>query len=351
MFNDPAETEAEIQHFDNVVRAFQQYRLHSLTSLAKKRRDVQSMSSEHLALVGGTLSSKLASAEFCVNHNAEVIATMLHDQDFETVREGSVRESDMDKVKTTLRQFARDWSDMGRKEREEAYDPILLELETRFPNLSTEERGALRVLVPGAGLGRLAFDIVKKGFSCQGNEFSFFMLLASNFILNRAKKRQEFEVYPWIHSFSNHLSTIAQFQSAHIPDVVPGGIPKTADFSMVAGDFLAIYNSPDNEGAWDVIVTCFFVDTAKNILEYVDTIHHALKSTGLWINIGPLLYHWEGMESHMSIELTLQEFKDLVVAKGFRLENERNIATTYTSNPTSMLKYVYDCAYFCAVKE
>ncbi|RUS32778.1 hypothetical protein BC938DRAFT_474346, partial [Jimgerdemannia flammicorona] len=32
------------------------------------------------------------------------------------------------------------------------------------------------VLVPGAGLGRLAFDIAKEGFSCQGNEFSFYMV-------------------------------------------------------------------------------------------------------------------------------------------------------------------------------
>jgi hypothetical protein len=48
-------------------------------------------------------------------------------------------------------------------------------------------RAGIKVLVPGAGLGRLAFDIAKSGFSTQGNEFSFYMLLASNFILNRYK--------------------------------------------------------------------------------------------------------------------------------------------------------------------
>ena len=41
------------------------------------------------------------------------------------------------------------------------------------------------VLVPGSGLGRLAFDIAKLGFVCEGNEFSLHMLMASNFIINK----------------------------------------------------------------------------------------------------------------------------------------------------------------------
>ena len=41
------------------------------------------------------------------------------------------------------------------------------------------------VLVPGAGLGRLAHEIARRGYSCQGNEFSLFMLFASHFVLNK----------------------------------------------------------------------------------------------------------------------------------------------------------------------
>ena len=47
------------------------------------------------------------------------------------------------------------------------------------------DRGEVNVLVPGAGLGRLSYEVAKRGFSCQGNEFSLFMLFASNFVLNR----------------------------------------------------------------------------------------------------------------------------------------------------------------------
>ena len=43
----------------------------------------------------------------------------------------------------------------------------------------------IRVLVPGAGLGRLAHEIARLGFTCQGNEWSFYMLCAAHFVLNR----------------------------------------------------------------------------------------------------------------------------------------------------------------------
>lgn len=43
----------------------------------------------------------------------------------------------------------------------------------------------VKVLVPGAGLGRLPYEIAKRGYTCQGNEFSLFMLFTSNFVLNK----------------------------------------------------------------------------------------------------------------------------------------------------------------------
>lgn len=40
---------------------------------------------------------------------------------------------------------------------------------------------------------------------------------------------------------------------------------------MCAGDFLeAMKNDTER---WDVIVTIFFIDTAINVLDYIDTIH------------------------------------------------------------------------------
>jgi len=51
--------------------------------------------------------------------------------------------------------------------------------------LVCSQASEVSVLVPGAGLGRLAFEIACLGYTCEGNEFSLFMLFASNFVLNK----------------------------------------------------------------------------------------------------------------------------------------------------------------------
>jgi carnosine N-methyltransferase len=178
-----------------------------------------------------------------------------------------------------LKQFVRDWSVEGKNERDTTYNPILDELESIYKNIPFEERGKIKILVPGAGLGRLVYEVVAKGFSCQGNEFSFFMLLASNYILNQVKEPLSIPIYPWIHQHCNMPSAEIQTAEVRIPDVlISDGVPSTADFSMVAGDFIEVYSEPHQLQAWDVIVTCFFIDTNKNFLKYLQVISKALKS-------------------------------------------------------------------------
>lgn len=89
----------------------------------------------------------------------------------------------MDKVVTTLKQIVRDWSNDGKQERDICYRPILNDLNELYDSIG--EKRKISILVPGCGLGRLAFEIAKLGFKCEGNEFSMFMLITSNFILNK----------------------------------------------------------------------------------------------------------------------------------------------------------------------
>ena len=72
-------------------------------------------------------------------------------------------EHDMDKLRSTLKQFVRDWSLEGRTERAACYEPMKESLLAHFNDKTEVEKAALRVLVPGAGLGRLAFDIANLG--------------------------------------------------------------------------------------------------------------------------------------------------------------------------------------------
>ena len=115
-----------------------------------------------------------------------------------------VEVKDIIKMRSTLRLFTRDWAIDGIDERSSTYKPILNELKKFFENKTKKEfQEGINILVPGAGLGRLMYEIAKLGFKSQGNEFSYYMLLCSNFIFNNTTKKDEFILQPFIHSFSN----------------------------------------------------------------------------------------------------------------------------------------------------
>lgn len=76
---------------------------------------------------------------------------------------------------------------------------------------------------------------------------------------------------------------------------------------------------------------------------------------GLWINMGPLLYHWagEGLDERYqrSIELTWEEVRHVMVeGYGFEMKKEETRTCTYAANQASMMKTVYECVLFTAVK-
>lgn len=98
---------------------------------------------------------------------------------------------------------------------------------------------------------------------------------------------------------------------------------------MVAGDFVEVYGEEQHIEKWDCIVTCFFIDTAKNILEYIEIFHRILKPGGLWINIGPLLYHYENSPGEMSIELSLDQVKCAIKETGFLFQVFYMLAIDY----------------------
>lgn len=114
-------------------------------------------------------------------------------------------------------------------------------------------RSPIKILVPGAGLGRLAFEFAKRGYHCQGNEFSYYMLITSNYFLNRVESVNQFELFPFIHQFSNVWEVADQLRAVKIPDIIPQGLPEGSDFSMTAGDFLEVYG-----GQRGTLVFCFF---------------------------------------------------------------------------------------------
>jgi carnosine N-methyltransferase len=207
---------------------------------------------------------------------------------------GKATSSDLEKARSTLRQFYRDWSKEGLAERESCCGPVIRALQAEQ---STRSGAKMRVLVPGAGLGRLVFDLCCAGFHTEGNEISFHQLLASSYILNYCPTARAHTLFPWAHSFSNHKTRADHLQSVQVPDLHPGGIlggvENAGEMSMSASDFLLLYGDEAHRDSFDAVVTLFFLDTAPNIIRYIEAIKNCLRPGGILVNMGPLLWHFE----------------------------------------------------------
>jgi carnosine N-methyltransferase len=229
------DVEEEERHFATVIRTFSHYAQYSLSANNRRRKDLYSLQkSDQDVLNDLGYKEKLEAIDKAILVNASFLGQIVedpeifgHDLDEETNLADSATESDdiagssqqsssrshshshptghshshggrsnqtrtykpsdsdMDKLRSTLKQFVRDWSEEGKQERESCYKPMKDALIEYFAAVPPEARSNLRILVPGAGLGRLAYDIAKLGFTCQGNEFSHYMLLSSYFILNK----------------------------------------------------------------------------------------------------------------------------------------------------------------------
>ncbi|KAF1406793.1 Carnosine N-methyltransferase, partial [Eudyptes chrysocome] len=295
----------------------------------------------------------------CIDHNQEILQTIVNDcvhmfenKEYGEDGRGKITPAstfDMDKLKSTLKQFVRDWSEEGKPERDSCYQPIISEIVKNFPK-ERWDFSKVNILVPGAGLGRLAWEIAMLGYACQGNEWSLFMLFSSNFVLNRCSEINSCKLYPWIHQFSNNRRSADQIRPIYFPDVDPHSLPSGSNFSMTAGDFQEIYSECNT---WDCIATCFFIDTAHNVIDYIDTIWKILKPGGIWINVGkcPLLYHFENLGNELSIELSYEDIKNVILQYGFHIEVEKeSVLSTYTVNELSMMKYYYECVLFVVRK-
>lgn len=291
---------------------------------------------------------------------------------------GMAKHADVEKARSTLRQFFRDWSAEGASERQRSYGPVMQALADEQARRPGEQ---LRVLVPGAGLGRLVFDLCCAGYASEGNEISYHQLLASSYILNYTEAAGQHTIYPWVHSFSNHPTRARHLQACGVPDVHPGQTLQTLQTStfqgtmaMCAADFLCLYGDADHADTYDAVTCVFFLDTAPNLIRYLETIRHCLRPGGLLINVGPLLWHFEnhapgnhgrdddgdgehdagsssGIADPGSFELTDDEVMALVARLGFRIETrETGRETPYIHDEQSMLQTVYRSSFWVARK-
>lgn len=105
------------------------------------------------ALVSGAIFRFATANEASLNGNGESAGWVTED--------AHVGVEDHAKVREALNHFVRDWSEEGRRERGQAFGLVLDALKRLESEVG--RRGEKRVLVPGAGLGRLAWEISQLG--------------------------------------------------------------------------------------------------------------------------------------------------------------------------------------------
>ena len=155
-------------------------------------------------------------------------------------------------------------------------------------------------------------------------DVSYIQMLATNFILSRSDAGNglcvgdgflgnlsgpgglsKFKVFPWATQWSNHKMVDDQFRGYCVPDTYSAqqlGVPtldlksnvlsfQSTRLSLSAKDFTKDYADDSSANSFEAVVTVFFIDTAKNFLNYARTVRHILKPGGIWINVGPLLWN------------------------------------------------------------
>mmetsp|Transcript_12381 Transcript_12381/g.22129 ORF Transcript_12381/g.22129 Transcript_12381/m.22129 type:complete len:421 (+) Transcript_12381:52-1314(+) len=371
----------EIKHFLEVATSFQEYSIYAGREIYRRKSHLEKLSSEHKARLPQKTFRKIEALQAALIVNQRFLSTIVENQQgfgpcpippFQVDPSGRVQTSgaNQSKMRTTLQMCVRDWSAEGAIERDATYGPILEELQARLPAVGgADGPNRRRVLCPGVGLGRLALEIVARGYACQGNEFSYQMLMASNYLLNSVETAGSHAIFPFIENPNNSVQIKDMLRKITIPDKTPNEIladiaqklpeGEFPDFSMTAGEFLEIYG--DQVAEWDALVTCFFVDTAVIPMDYCEAIWRLLKPGGYWINLGPLLYHWAGARGEdlgpdldvrytRSVELSWEELSHVIGGYGFQILQTGFRELTYTGDPRSMMRTVYNALFFTAQK-
>jgi carnosine N-methyltransferase len=89
----------------------------------------------------------------------------------------------------------------------------------------------------------------------------------------------QWTIFPWAMNCSNHLKDADQVRPIQIPDVEPSSLigENQGLLGMAAGDFVEVFSRDEFKANFDALVTCFFLDTAHNAIEYMEIIRRVLK--------------------------------------------------------------------------
>lgn len=215
-------------------------------------------------------------------------------------------------------------------------------------------------------MGRIAHNIANLGketgsqfASVHAVEYSGLMSMCNSYIYSGSDKALlpsslAAEIFPYIHTSSNFVQSSSQFRTSQISCLVD----KPDNLHLNIDDFRYFSISDSSKYENVVVLSVFFVDTAENLIEYLDTIKDLTSNknvkNGYWINIGPLKYG-----SAAQVELTAEELAKVRLAMGWKdlhyansIENEKDDGLVgYITDKKSMWQGYYGLSMWTSARK
>lgn len=245
-----------------------------------------------------------------------------------------------------------EWGDNGNEEREVYINHIVNEIKKYYDyeNKDIISGGeGVKILYPFCHLGRLGYELLKKGYKVELNGNSIFNQLVMDYFFNKAKK-YECDTVPRIHTFCSSFTAESVTRIHKVPNVeVKEELKdiKEGNGTYVPGDFAWHYK--DVKEKFDAVVTLFGIEENRNVIEVVETISRVLKKGGVWVNFGGMDYAYSGYVP--CYDLCWDELRKVIQNYDFEIKNEENKFVAYGKMDGCSLPYTCGAVIFTAVKK
>lgn len=197
-----------------------------------------------------------------------------------------------------------------------------------------------RILVLGAGAGRLSWDVhcaLRPQCTIALDSNPLLLAVAERLIKQRnGIELAECKTFPQI----NRQSTRSwNLQPPHDPERL-----RDSWFALGAN----AWRAPLKLGAFDLIITPWFIDVnGGDVRDTIAVVSRLLASGGHWLNTGPLLF-----TRHLPLQLKYeaQEIKEFLALSGFTIKSETVDEDDHLDSPLEVRKQHEQLWTFCAQK-
>lgn len=193
-----------------------------------------------------------------------------------------------------------------------------------------------RMLVIGAGAGRLAYDLhqsLRPALTVALDFNPLFVLALARILSGTPLELYEFPIAP--RSIEDHA--LLRAHAAPTPPA-PGFVPVLADASA----------PPFRAGQFDLVLTPWFIDVAgEPAARVLARVNALLAPSGLWVNHGSLAF----ADAAPADNLSLEELLDGLGDAGFSRPVPSEASQPYLASPASRHARVESVITFCARKE